>query len=69
MMRPAFSVIGMLLGAVLLATPLRAQTVLVQPYIQTGDGSTLEGADSKAILWLTDQTPGEFRVAYSALAL
>ncbi len=66
MKQPAFSSVGLLLGAVLLATPLRAQTVLVQPYIQPGEGSTLEGADSKTILWLTDQTPGEFRVEYSA---
>ncbi len=49
----------------LLATPLRAHTILVAPYVQPGNGSTLAGADVKTIAWLTDQTTGEFVVEYS----
>ena len=41
-----------------------AQTVLVKPYVQPGNGATLDGADVKALTWLTDQVPGEFTVAY-----
>ena len=37
-----------------------AQKILVQPYIQPGDGRTLNGADVKVIHWWTDQTVGEF---------
>ncbi|MBI5773254.1 MAG: metallophosphoesterase family protein [Verrucomicrobia bacterium] len=47
-----------------LATALHAQTVLVKPYVQPGDGSTLGESDVKVIAWLTDQTPGEFVVEY-----
>jgi acid phosphatase type 7 len=48
------------------AAPLGAQTVLVKPYLQPGDGATLAGTDMKVIAWLTDQTPGEFTVEYQA---
>lgn len=40
------------------------QTVLVKPYVQPGDGTSLSGADVKVLEWLTDQTPGEFTVEY-----
>jgi predicted phosphodiesterase len=49
-----------------LAAPLGAQTILVKPYIQPGDGATLAGTDVKVVAWLTDQTPGEFTVEYAA---
>lgn len=49
----------------LLAAPLRAQTILVAPYVQPGNGSTLAGADVKTIAWLTDQTAADFVVEYS----
>ena len=52
------------IAALLAATPLLAQTVLVAPYVQPGDGSTLAGTDVKSLVWLTDQTPGEFTVEY-----
>jgi hypothetical protein len=42
----------------------RSQTVLVLPYVQPGDGRTLTGTDVKVIHWLTDQTPGDFRVDF-----
>jgi len=41
-----------------------AQTVLVMPYLQPGDGRTLVGMDTKVIRWLTDQEPGDFSVEY-----
>jgi acid phosphatase type 7 len=47
------------------APAARAQTVLVQPYVQPGDGRTLTGTDVKVIRWFTDQMPGEFVVEYS----
>jgi hypothetical protein len=47
------------------ASPVPAQTVLVQPYVQPGDGRTLTGSDVKVIRWLTDQTPGEFVVEFA----
>ncbi len=46
------------------APPARAQVVLVQPYLQPGDGRTLGGTDVKVISWLTDQNPGEFVVEF-----
>lgn len=51
-------------GVAVCAFSLHAQTIVVQPYVQPGNGSTLAGADVKAIIWLTDQKPGEFRVEY-----
>ena len=44
-----------------IAARLCAQTVLVQPYLQPGDGP-----DSMTVIWLTDQTPGDFTVEYGA---
>lgn len=44
---------------------LNAQTVLVQPYLQPGNGSVLRGSDVKVISWVTDQTPGEFTLEYA----
>jgi hypothetical protein len=41
-----------------------AQEILVQPYVQPGDGRTLTGTDVKVISWLTNQQPGEFVVEY-----
>ncbi|MBA4189100.1 MAG: hypothetical protein C0467_13970 [Planctomycetaceae bacterium] len=46
------------------AAPVSAQTVLVKPYVQPGDGSVLGKADVKVLCWLTDQKPGEFLVEY-----
>ena len=40
---------------------LCAQTVLVQPYLQPGDGP-----DAMTVIWLTDQTEGDFSVEYGA---
>ncbi len=47
-----------------IASLLHAQTVLVAPYVQPGNGATLSGTDVKSLVWLTDQTPGEFTVEY-----
>ena len=52
-------------ASLLFPSSLLAQTVLVKPYVQPGNGSTLTGADVKVIAWLTDQTPGEFTVEYA----
>jgi predicted phosphodiesterase len=52
------------LAATILASA-SAQTVLVKPYVQPGDGRTLEGADVKVIAWVTDQKPGNFIVEYA----
>jgi hypothetical protein len=41
-----------------------AQVVLVQPYVQPGDGRVLLGTDVKVISWLTDQEPGQFIVEF-----
>lgn len=53
-------------AALLLPAALSAQTMLVQPYVQPGNGSVLTGTDVKVIAWLTDQTPGEFTVEFAA---
>ena len=55
----------LILFVCLIPSALLAQTVLVKPYIQPGDGSSLEGTDVKVIAWLTDQTPGDFIVEYA----
>ncbi len=47
------------------AVTVQAQTIIVRPYVQPGDGSTLNGTDVKVITWVTDQTPGNFTVEYS----
>jgi hypothetical protein len=41
-----------------------AQKVLVQPYVQPGDGRSLVGTDVKVIHWWTDQTAADFVVEY-----
>ena len=41
-----------------------AQTVLVKPYVQPGDGASLTGTDVKILIWLTDAKPGEFSVEF-----
>jgi acid phosphatase type 7 len=48
----------------LLALRLPAQTILVAPYVQPGNGSTLSGKDVKVLTWLTDRTPREFTVEF-----
>lgn len=58
-MKPAFPLV------LLLSSLLSGQTLLVRPYVQPGSGSTLQSADTKRILWLTDQVPGEFNVEFS----
>src|SRR5262249_50335705 len=40
------------------------QTVLVQPYVQPGDGRLLTGTDVKVLCWWTDQKPADFVVEY-----
>ena len=50
--------------ALAFAARLSAQTILVQPYVQPGNGSALTGADVKTVMWLTDQTPGDFTVEF-----
>jgi acid phosphatase type 7 len=47
-----------------LPAPISAQTVLVQPYLQPGDGRFLVGSDVRVVRWLTDQTPGDFLVEF-----
>ncbi|OYV04467.1 MAG: hypothetical protein CFE26_16740, partial [Verrucomicrobiales bacterium VVV1] len=51
--------------ALLVPAVLSGQSLLVRPYVQPGLNSTLQAADSKRILWLTDQVPGEFSVEFS----
>lgn len=52
-----------LLGLTLTAS-LHAQTMLVKPYVQPGDGAVLGGTDVKVLTWVTDQTPAAFTVEY-----
>lgn len=42
----------------------RSAQVLVKPYLQPGDGSSLDATDQKVICWLTTQVPSEFAVEY-----
>jgi len=59
------SVMAAIVAVAALRTPAaRAQAVVVQPYVQPGDGRTLTGTDVKVIRWFTDQTPGEFVVEF-----
>lgn len=46
--------------------PSHGQTVLVPPYVQPGNGSSLGGSDVKVVAWWTDQKPGLFSVEYEA---
>jgi predicted phosphodiesterase len=48
---------------------LWSQTVLVQPYVQPGDGARLSGTDVKVLTWVTDTTPGEFSVQFEVAGL
>ncbi len=41
-----------------------AQTLLVRPYVQPGNGTSLTGTDVKVVAWMTDQKPAEFAVEY-----
>lgn len=43
---------------------LTAQKLLVKPYVQPGNGSTLTDADVKVIAWMTDQVPADYRVRF-----
>ena len=54
----------LLLLGLWLAQNAPAQSVLVQPYVQPGDRSTLGGTDAMAVLWVTDQVPGDFTVEF-----
>lgn len=54
-----------LIFSLVCATTL-AQTVLVKPYVQPGNGVSIEGSDVKVIAWLTDAVPGEFAVEFGA---
>ncbi len=62
-MRAAFRLSHLLL-ALLIVPAAPGQTVLVQPYVQPGDRSTLDGTDTMVVMWLTDQLPGEFVVEF-----
>lgn len=58
--------VAVLALVLLRGTPSPPPTILVAPYLQPGDGRGLNGSDVKAILWLTDQQPGEFVVEVSS---
>ena len=47
-----------------LGVAAHAQTVLVKPYVQPGNGASLDGSDVKVLTWLTDQKPGDFTVEF-----
>ena len=49
----------------LAAQSVVAQTILVAPYLQPGNGSSLAGTDEKVLAWVTDQVPGDFTVEYA----
>ncbi len=53
-----------LLPLATLTIAAHAQTVLVKPYVQPGNGASLTGTDVKVLTWLTDQKPGEFTVEF-----
>lgn len=48
----------------LLIASLPAQSILVKPYLQPGDGAALGTADVKVVAWLTDAVPGAFVVEF-----
>ncbi len=54
----------LVLLAASIATAAHAQTVLVKPYVQPGDGPALTGKDVKVLTWVTDQKPGNFTVEF-----
>ena len=47
------------------AVTAHAQSILVKPYVQPGNGASLDGADVKVLTWITDAVPGEFTVEFS----
>ena len=50
-----------------LGVTAHAQTILVKPYVQPGDGASLNAADVKVLTWLTDQVAGEFTVEFGTV--
>ena len=68
-MRPQLARMKTTLSAVialLLPMVAGAQTVLVKPYVQPGNGSSLQGTDVKVIAWVTEQKAGDFVVEFAA---
>jgi acid phosphatase type 7 len=68
-MRRIMSLRGVTLGVILSLASLLplsavAQVVVVQPYVQPGDGRVLTGTDVKVISWFTDQQPGGYIVEF-----
>ncbi|MEW6304606.1 MAG: metallophosphoesterase [Verrucomicrobiota bacterium] len=53
-------------AALLLAATVDAQQLLIHPYVQPGNGSTLGAADVKVVAWVTDQKEAPFVVEYGA---
>jgi hypothetical protein len=53
------------LCALLLPSTIFAQALLVKPYVQPGDGSSLQGRDVKVLIWLTEHVPADYTVEYS----
>jgi len=64
MIRFTWILFALATGPISLAAPATAQTILVKPYVQPGDGSTLGKTDVKVLCWLTDRKPGDFIVDY-----
>lgn len=57
--------IAFFIGPILFfAHQLSAQQILVHPYLQPGDASTLS-KEQKVLIWQTDNTPGNFIVSYN----
>lgn len=55
-----------LFGALLFLSvkPLVGQEMLIMPYLQPGSESTMTDHDSKMVVWMTTEEPGEFQVEY-----
>jgi predicted phosphodiesterase len=56
-----------LLSLLCLTAAASAQTILAQPYLQPGPQGALEATDEMRVIWVTDQTPGQFTVEYAAM--
>jgi predicted phosphodiesterase len=54
-----------LLSLLCLTTAASAQTILAQPYLQPGPQGALATTDEMRVIWVTDQTPGNFTVEYA----